>query len=227
MIYIYITFLATFVTSSSICFINDILINKDSKESDYIKGQYRDIIPTVLTNIFVYIPIISILSEYNLRINYSWEDFNLFQCMYSIFFAYLLIDLFFFTCHRIMHIPIIYKWSHKLHHKYKYTVGMEALYLHWFDLYFGNIMPLNLPIIIMPNLHIITWMLYMVIIISSTVLSSHGLLAPNDHDIHHIYFNYNYGTGMYMDYIFNTVQKPIHSNIPTNIQRISKIKNKD
>jgi sterol desaturase/sphingolipid hydroxylase (fatty acid hydroxylase superfamily) len=220
MFYVYLTFLFTFISSSSICFVNDIFLNKN--ENDYIINQYRDILPTVAINIFLYIPIISLLAESNLDLLYSWQEYNLFRSIYSIFFAYLLIDVFFFTCHRIMHIPIIYKWSHKIHHKYKYTVGMEALYLHWFDLYFGNIIPLNLPIILMPKLHIITWMMYMIIIISATVLSAHGLIIQNDHDIHHIYFNYNYGTGMYMDHIFNTARK----TIPCNLQRINKLKDK-
>lgn len=214
MFYLYLSFLFTFVTTSSICYVNDLYIKNDE---DFVymkkKNQYRDIIPTVAKNCFIYIPIITTFSEYNININYNNNEFNLYQCICHIFVAYLLIDFFFYICHLIMHIPLLYKWSHKLHHKYKYTVGMEALYLHWFDLSFGNILPLNLPIILMPNLHIITWMLYIVIIITVTVLS-HGLILKNDHDIHHIYFNFNYGTGLYMDKIFNTVKK----NIPISIK---------
>ena len=204
MYYVYFTFLVTFLTTSSICYINDIYINKPNK---YIIDQYNDILPTVLKNCFIYIPPISLLSEYNLKLNYNYDEFNIYRGITSVFFAYLLIDFFFFTCHRIMHIPSIYKWSHKQHHKYKYTVGMEALYLHWFDLYLGNIIPLNIPIVIMPDLHVYTWMMYMTIIISATVISAHGLMITNDHDMHHIHFTNNYGTGLYMDYIFKTKRK--------------------
>ena len=49
------------------------------------------------------------------------------------------------------HNKYIYAWSHKKHHEFKYPVGIEALYLHWFDLIFGNILPLFLPILIINN----------------------------------------------------------------------------
>lgn len=218
MLYLYLSFLTTFITSSTYCYIND--LKKENNEK--LMKQYKDILPIVAKNTFIYIPIISILTEKIVNVNYSWDEFNLFYMFIHIACAYPMIDFFFFIFHRIMHIPRIYRWSHKLHHKYKVTVGMEALYLHWFDLYFGNIMPLNIPIIFMPNLHIYTWMVYIFILISSTVISAHGLVFKNDHDMHHMYFNCNYGTGFYMDYIFNTENK----TVPSNLKRMKNIKNK-
>ena len=101
-----------------------------------------------------------------------------------------------------MHTSIIYKWSHKLHHIYKDPVGMEALYLHWFDLYMGNILPIYLPIINTNlNLHII----WTFIIITNT-LFSHTQYIDLFHNNHHIYFNCNFGLGYYMDKIFNTIK---------------------
>lgn len=219
MLYLYSAFLISFLTSSGICYMDDM---KKEDNDDYIINQYRDILPTVTMNTFFYVPIISILSERVINIKYSWEDFSSYACLCHILLAYTMIDLFFFVFHRMMHIPILYKWSHKLHHKYKQTVGMEALYLHWFDLYFGNILPLNIPIIIMPNLHIITWMLYIMTIISSTVISAHGLIIANDHDMHHMHFNCNYGTGFYMDYLFDTEKKLV----PSNLKRMRTLKTK-
>ena len=99
-----------------------------------------------------------------------------------------------------MHIPIIYKWSHSLHHKYRDSVGMEALYLHWFDLYIGNILPLFFQII---TSDLYTIMIWTFLVMISTVIS-HSNLFKTHHNDHHKYFVYNYGLGIYMDKLFTT-----------------------
>ena len=99
-----------------------------------------------------------------------------------------------------MHIPIIYKWSHYLHHQYRQSVGMEALYLHWFDLYFGNILPIYITIF---NTDLYTNIIWTILVITSTVFT-HSNIIKNTHNDHHKYFIYNYGIGMYMDKLLNT-----------------------
>lgn len=191
--YIYLTFLLTFYFTSGLIFINDIYYKKEKKKLI----QYKNILPVVLKNTFIYIPVITIPYEYTCLNN---QDLSYIYSLFRIVSGIILIDFFFYISHRIMHIPKIYKWSHKLHHIYKEPVCIEALYLHWFDLYIGNIVPIYLPIIYTNiNIHII----YTLIIIANTLLS-HSDLIDNFHRNHHLYFNCNFGLGYYMDKIFNT-----------------------
>ena len=189
--YIYLTFLFTFYITSGLCFLIDYL---DKNNNDYNKKllQYKNIYPIVNKNSFIYIPILTIPLEY--FIIYK-NKFNFYYTIKKIIISLLTLDFFFYCCHRFMHIPIIYKWSHNLHHKYRDSVGMEALYLHWFDLYFGNILPLFVPII---TSDLYTIMIWTSIIIISTVLS-HSNILKSHHNDHHKHFVYNYGLGIYMD----------------------------
>ena len=107
-----------------------------------------------------------------------------------------------------MHTPILYKWSHKLHHLYKEPVGMESLYLHWFDLYVGNIIPIYLPIV---NTNLNTHIIWTMIIITSTILS-HTEILDTFHNEHHRLFNCNFGISFYMDKIFDTYKYPTIKN---------------
>ena len=202
MYFIYLTYLLTFYTTSGLCFLFDYFNKNDIRRNDKMI-QYKNINNNVLQNSFIYIPIVAIPFEYIFHpISYN-EQFNLFQDLLRIVFGLLSLDLFFYTCHRIMHIPMLYKWSHKLHHTYKESVGMEALYLHWFDLYIGNILPLYLPIV---GAHLYTLILWTVFIISFTVFTHSGI-RHNTHDDHHRYFNYNFGVHVYMDKLLKTDYK--------------------
>lgn len=206
---LYLSFLFTFIISSLICFIIDFyFIEKKDMSGKIISReklscQYNKILKTVLFNMFCVIPIITTASEHFIIKDKTIETYNIYKSLQSIILATVLLDLFFFTFHYILHNKSFYIWSHKLHHEFKYPVGMEALYLHWFDLIFGNIMPLYLPILFI-DYHLYTVILWNIIIVSFTVGSAHASFRNNNHLNHHIYFNVNYGIGIYMDRIFGT-----------------------
>ena len=194
--YIYLTFLLTFYLVSGICFLYDYL-DKQNIEHNHKMLQYNNIYKTVLINSLFYIPIFTIPYEY--FVIYK-QEFNYFYTIKRIFISIFLLDFFFYCCHSIMHIKILYRWSHKLHHKYRDSVGMEALYLHWFDLYFGNIFPLYVCMFTADLYTIIIWTF---IVITSTIISHSGILKSGHND-HHKYFVYNYGLGVYMDRLLET-----------------------
>ena len=216
---IYFTFLFTYIICSTYCLIYDLYFLKEKKINNHVINknerinQYKKILPTVLLNMFITIPPIAYASQKIYDPIIEYEKFNIIYCILRLFIANYLIDFFFFTCHKLMHTKKLYKWSHKKHHEFKYPVGAEALYLHWLDLYIGNGIPLNLPILIIPGAHIYTWILWMISIIGSTVLRAHSSFNNNEsHLAHHIYFNINFGTGMYMDKLFKTNKIPIKNN---------------
>lgn len=192
--YIYFTYLITFYVMSGLCFIFDYFIKYDNKKIE----QYKKINNVVIQNSFLYIPIISIPYEHFIV---KKEPFNIYFIIKNLLFSIILLDFFFYYCHKIMHIPILYKWSHKLHHQYRISVGMEALYLHWFDLYFGNILPIYIT---MFNKDLYTNIIWTFITITSTIIS-HSNIIKCHHNDHHKYFIYNYGLGIYMDKLLNTI----------------------
>ena len=206
--FLYLSFFITFFITAIGCLIYDLYIIKDKKlkekqiSNQELKYQYKKILPTVLFNAFIVLPVVTNITEYYITYK-TYNTFNLYDSLVSIIIASLSLDFFFYICHYLLHNKYIYKWSHKLHHEFKYPVGMEALYLHWFDLCFGNILPLYLPIFIFKS-HLYTIILWNIFIISSTVLNAHSSYKDNNHINHHIHFNVNYGTGLYMDKLLNT-----------------------
>lgn len=192
--YIYLTFLISFYSIGTSIFLYDYF---DKENWEKKKLQYKDIYPVVLKNSFIYVPLISIPYE---KYFVSNEELGYLYLLFKVIFGILLIDLYFYICHRIMHIPQIYKWSHKLHHKHKEPIGIEALYLHWFDLYFGNILPIYLPVI---NTNLLIQMIWTFVIITNALIT-HTDLVDLFHKEHHLHFNCNYGLGYYMDRFFKT-----------------------
>ena len=208
---LYLSFLFTFFFTGIICLIFDLFIIKGKKfKNKFISRneliyQYKTIFPTILFNAFVVLPIVVNFSEYYYITETAYETFSIYNCIIPFLFASLSLDLFFYICHFLLHNKLIYKWSHKQHHEFKYPVGMEALYLHWFDLCFGNILPLYLPIFLF-NSHLYTIIIWNIFIVSSTVLNAHSSFKDNNHINHHIFFNVNYGTGLYMDTLLGTTK---------------------
>ena len=205
---LYLTFLLTLLLSSCYCAVIDLMYNNKKINDKIITQkellyQYKKILPIVSINCFIIIPIFLYTSTYIYEIEYSYNKFNILSTLASLFVGIFMIDFFFYIGHFIMHNKYLYKWSHKIHHEFAYPVGLEALYLHWFDLIFGNIIPLYLPILILNN-HIYTLLLWTIFTISSTVLIAHSSFNDKFHLNHHIYRNVNYGHGTYMDKLFKT-----------------------
>ena len=194
MFYIYFNYLLTFYISSGLCYIYDYIYNKQKL------SQYKEINNIVLLNSFFYIPVIVIPYEYYFKSDI--EEFNIKNNVIIFLYSLITLDLLFYTFHRIMHTNVIYKLSHKLHHKNRNTIGMDSLYLHWFDLYIGNILPLYLVILLM-NSHIYLIMIWNSFIILNAVFT-HSSIIHSKHNNHHLYFKYNYGLEMYMDKLLGT-----------------------
>ena len=210
---LYLNFLTCFSVSSFICFIIDINSDiikynekkiiqfKDQSTSiDLIKKQYNYIYPRVLVNVLLISPIFfkMLVNNYNLNNNFSLSD------LLYIFLAGCLIDIFFYTSHRIMHHPVLYKWSHKIHHNFKTPVGMESVYHHWFDLCFANILPIFLSLWILQVRSIQIWHIWVSLSTFFTVFIAHSGWIRDTHNDHHQLYNKHFGTGVFMDKLFDT-----------------------
>lgn len=201
----YIIFITTYSISSGYCLYLDLYTNIDKRfvkqNKSEIIYQYKFIIPRILLNAFGLIPVFFYYTDKIIiyKSSFSYLDFGI-----QIMTALLLIDIFFYITHWIMHHPSIFMWSHKIHHRFKKPVGMEAIYHHWFDLYFSNLLPIFLSLWVLPSKSVYTWYFWVFMATAVTVLHSHSGWSKSGHNDHHKYSIYHYGVGVFMDHLLGT-----------------------
>mmetsp|Transcript_15351 Transcript_15351/g.24017 ORF Transcript_15351/g.24017 Transcript_15351/m.24017 type:complete len:261 (-) Transcript_15351:28-810(-) len=118
----------------------------------------------------------------------------------------------FFYSHYLLHHPKLYGPIHKVHHEFKATTGMAAIYAHPVEAFIGNTMAVMAPAFFL-NFHGFSWYLSMVVGWMKTIEGHSGYSVPwnfgnNFHDLHHEHFNYNFGTFSVLDRLHGTVYKP-------------------
>ena len=207
---LYFSFLLSFILTGFFCFWKDLIYDTNSYTEKKIQKsnridtmlQYKKCFPTVMSNMFIVIPIISIvltpLSPVHL---YTFSD------LYKFPLNSILIDILFYTTHRIMHVGFLYKKFHKKHHEITKPISISALYLHPVDLIFSNFFPVVLPPYILGH-GLIAFSLWIMISIFNTVYISHqGIKNLSEfHDYHHEKSMYNYGAELFMDRLFGTLK---------------------
>ena len=154
------------------------------------------------------------LKLYNMDVDFSYMEISV-----DIVLVLLMSEVLFYGMHRIFHIPFLYKHIHKHHHKYKEPFALINHYLHPVETVLFFIPPV-LPGIIL-NTHIVTMWITAIMMNWNGIFIHSGydirmfwlskdkkkIILPGilEHDLHHKYFNYNYGaTFLFMDYIFGT-----------------------
>lgn len=95
-----------------------------------------------------------------------------------------------FVISRLLHIPLIHKHVHKLHHEWTAPIGIEAVYAHPFEYVFSNLLTVaGGPFICGSNL-VTTWVWY-ALATAVTIIHHSGyhlpyLPSPEFHDFHHL-----------------------------------------
>ena len=132
------------------------------QKNDKIMIVYKKCITNVLFNSLIGIIPAVLLSGYYESISSSSSSslsslsssvFSYKTAIIDMLIARILMEILFYTCHRLFHLPIFYKLFHKKHHEIKNPIGIAALYMSLIDLYIGNIFPLYFPLIIIGNTH--------------------------------------------------------------------------
>ena len=90
--------------------------------------------------------------------------------------------------------------------KFTRPISITSIYLHPVDLLFGNIVPLFAPVFIFPSSFLVLYFWTFFTIFETTYAAHSGIKnRGEDHDIHHKYFKYNYGSAFYLsDKLFKT-----------------------
>lgn len=125
-------------------------------------------------------------------------------CFYSLCHC-----IYFYFAHRLLHHRLLYKYIHYIHHENKNPTSYDAFYSHWLEHIFANLMSITIgPYLVPSNNDIFRIWIHLCTL---NTLHSHNstirLYHPLAHDIHHLLFRYNYGTGDFMDKLFGTYYK--------------------
>eukprot|EP01090_Pellita_catalonica_P002860 TRINITY_DN1247_c0_g1_i3.p1 TRINITY_DN1247_c0_g1~~TRINITY_DN1247_c0_g1_i3.p1 ORF type:complete len:156 (+),score=12.53 TRINITY_DN1247_c0_g1_i3:227-694(+) len=135
----------------------------------------------------------------------------------ALLFLFLVIeDFLHYVMHRILHIPIFYKWVHKVHHHHKYPFGLTAAYASPAEVLILAIPTYAGPMLFAPHLSTIYIWIMMRELDSvdthsgyhfpwhiSNFIPFYG--AAPFHDFHHEEFTTNYASRFtYLDKIFHT-----------------------
>ena len=131
-------------------------------------------------------------------------------------------DFFFYWTHRALHWDRIYRYVHKMHHQYVYSVSIASEYSHPVDYLLSNCIPSALgPLILGKNVHLATYLLWIVLRVAETTDGHSGYefswspfrLLPMSgssefHQYHHVVFKGNYSSFFtYLDRLCGTVNK--------------------
>lgn len=119
------------------------------------------------------------------------------------------VEIGFYYSHRLLHYPAFYSRIHKIHHEFIAPYGIAAVYAHPIEVFVGNTLCVMGPAWLI-NMHLFNWYLAIVIGWIITINGHAGYALPpkhsNLHDLHHEFFNCNYGTFGVLDYLHGTVK---------------------
>lgn len=123
--------------------------------------------------------------------------------------SFLVVSVWFYTTHRMLHMKCFYKTIHKLHHSLTAPPAVGAVYAHPIEFVVGNVAGVALGPIL-TNSHPYTSYVWYGLAMTDTcrVHSGYTFFGASRHDDHHNeYFNYNFGNRM-MDTLFGTHAPP-------------------
>ena len=117
----------------------------------------------------------------------------------------IIVDIWFYTTHRILHWPMFYKAIHKFHHRFKAPVAVASMYANPIEFVIGNQMGVILGPLI-TGCHPYSFYFWAMFSLFQTggAHSGYHFLGAQNHDWHHEHFNYNFGTKVFMDTLLGT-----------------------
>jgi sterol desaturase/sphingolipid hydroxylase (fatty acid hydroxylase superfamily) len=116
----------------------------------------------------------------------------------------LLFELFFYYTHRLLHVGFLYKYIHKIHHRWNYPLAISTFYAHPVEHAVANLLPVVLSAYIagLPFVWARWW--HILALANGTVVAHGGFRYSKNHDYHHAYVKVNYGALGILDWVHKT-----------------------
>jgi methylsterol monooxygenase len=190
---LYVTFNYVFWFSSALCLMVDMIapfMRPRVVDRKLILREYHRMVPLVVFNSVVSEPIFDFI-ENSIRLrDDSHGDYKLILMV----IAWLgIADILFYFLHKILHTRWMYANIHYIHHRYKYTYGIGALYSHPIEFVGGNLLPVLAPMMVLDIPLRLCDLLVAVATFYTVVVAHGGFLPISRHLYHHLKYKYNYG----------------------------------
>lgn len=170
---------------------------------------YWDMLPIVLKNQLLMLTVMALVYYFR-PLTTTPIIPSLSMHLFGIISTYILLDICFYSTHRLLHVRALY-FLHDRHHRSYATVGLSGMYQDSLDYFLTTALANCLSSIIFPQyVHVgSVWVLTFIGSINS--IHSHGCydfpLMPktDEHYLHHALHNVNYGAGL-CDWLFGTMR---------------------
>jgi Sterol desaturase len=182
-------------------------LNKDNSNTidrlSFMKGYSLKTFGLVILNHIVSIPLFYLI---NLYYNKFFSDplphfiYIYFQFLIMILYS----DILFHITHYLLHRKLLYKYIHKIHHKFKQPIGISSHYVHPIEFLLLLIPVLSAPVIL--KIHPLIFYIWIFVIIINNVFSHSGYMTKY-HYLHHKKNYVNYGSNPLFDKFCGTFEK--------------------
>lgn len=137
------------------------------------------------------------------------DNLNLYELIRDLIYFILLIEIMFYYAHRLLHVPIFYKYIHAKHHKWKHPFAPSAIDVHYLEYIFAFLLPYFIYFIVVCP-HLLTYCIA-IMLGSINIVKAHSgydipFFSSKYHDIHHKEKRYNFGFLDIMDYLHGTLK---------------------
>lgn len=152
----------------------------------------------------------------------SFDDYEWYEICLQIFGFLFWNDCLVYFVHKALHIPIIYKYIHKTHHKWLIPTPFASHAFHPLDGWAQGV-PYHIFILFFPMQKWVFLCSFFVLNIWTTSIHDEYFIVPNilylqqivnnaaHHTDHHLYFNYNLGLYFtFWDRVCGTYRKPVY-----------------
>ena len=197
---------------------NKVLSDDELEIADHF---YTTLNRCVTTPVYIYHSAIYYRKYANISMNFGisfiLDPFNLSMIFVQLFCLFLIYDFVYYIFHRILHIPWLYPYIHKHHHRQvsPFRGTYDGINTHPFEYIFGLYLHLESIIFlsfIVRDIHIVTIVLFYVLssLMASLNHTRFAIYIPyfydvRDHDVHHRWPRSNYGQFvMFWDKIFDS-----------------------
>ncbi len=141
--------------------------------------------------------LVKTIPSYELDIHWSWK----------ILLSTIIAEVWFYHSHIVFHVHPFYKWFHKVHHTYKKPYALAGLYTSSVEIILSSVPSVGIGPVLF-GLHGVPLYLWVAIAGYNTTSSHSGLdfwpFIDKSHDMHHKYFNVNYGSLGILDWLYGT-----------------------